>query len=204
MPRIESLTNNWRSGVRRFMKSHPGQTAVVNAVDIAHIVDMERERYLSVYSYGVEQSSLLGYRVLNPEYQIADYLRHVFCYQNRRLLSRLRCQCFGLQVDIGRFEQISRHCRVCQVCFTKVVEDEQHFLFECPAYSHIRARHLCFFEHADVCLAYLLNTSQHSLLGRYVRKCYFQRRYLLRNPPIDISMCFRAWAQQAWLSHAVD
>ena len=75
MPRVESLTNNWRSGLRRFMESHPGQTAIVNAVDNAHIVDLERERY----SCGVEQSSLLGYQVLNPEYQIADYLRHVLC-----------------------------------------------------------------------------------------------------------------------------
>ena len=75
---------------------------------------------------------------------------------------------------------------------------------KCMLHVHCMHRHLSLFEHADVCVAPFLNTSQHSLLGRYVRICYFHRRYLLRNPPIDISMCFRAWAQQAWLSHAVD
>ena len=60
-----------------------------------------------------------------------------------------------------------------QVCFARVVEDEQHFLFECPAYSHIQARHLSLFEHAGVSVASFLYTRQHSLLGRYVRKCYF-------------------------------
>ena len=58
-------------------------------------------------------------------------------------------------------------------------------------------------EHASV--ASMLNTSQHSLLGRYLRKCYFHRKYVMRSPTIDISReqrCFRAWTQQAWLSHA--
>ena len=204
LPRIEDLTNNWRSGVRRFMDSHPGQTAILCRLDIAEIVDSEREKYISDYHTRVGQSSLLVYRELNPEYQIADYLRNVACYLNRRLFSRLRCGCFGLQVDIGRFDQISRNCRVCQVCFAKVVEDEQHFLFECPAYSHVRIRHRSLFEHEHASVASTLHTSQHSLLGRYLRKCYFHRKYVMRSPTIDISRCFRAWAQQAWLSHAVD
>ena len=160
--------------------------------------------YVSDYHTCEGHSSLIVYRALNPEYQIAEYLRHVFCYLNRRLLARLRCQCFGLQVDIGRFEQVSRNCRVCQVCHARVVEDEQHFLFECPAYSHIRTRHMSLFEHEHVSAASFLNTSQQSLLGRYVRKCFFHRKFVLRSPVIDVSHCFRAWAQQAWLSHAAD
>ena len=202
--RIEDLTNNWRSGVRRFVDSHPDQTAIVCELDIAGIVDREKERYMHDYHTSVEQRSLLIYRVLNPEHQVASYLRHVPCYFSRRLLSRLRCQCFGLQVDIGRFDQISRECRVCQVCHANIVEDEQHFLFDCPAFSHIRVRHMSLFQHEVNSVATLLNTSQHSLLGRYLRKCYFHRRYIMRNPAIDIRLCFRAWAQQAWLSHALD
>ena len=202
MPCIEGLTNNWRSGVRRFVDNHPGQAVIVRRLDIARIVDREQEVYISDYHTSTAHSSLMMYRALNPEYQPAEYLRHVLCRLNRRLLSRLRCQCFGLQVDIGRFEQISRSHRVCQVCHAQVVEDEQHFLFDCPAYSHIRVKHMSLFQHESV--ATLLSTSQHSLLGRYVRKCFFHRKFMLRNPVIDVSHCFRAWAQQAWLSHAID
>lgn len=108
-----------------------------------------------------------------------------------------------MQVDIGRLEQVSRHCRVCQVCYANMVEDEQHFLFECPAYSHTRDRHGSLFEHGDGTIPSLLNTSQHSLLGRYLRKCYFHKRYVQRSPTVNISHCFRAWAQQAWLSYAI-
>ena len=200
MPRIEELTTNWRSGVRRYVDSHAGQAAIVRTLDIADIINQEREQYVSEYCTSVGQSSLQTYRVMNPDHQLADYLTHNFCYANRRLLSRLRCQCFGLQVDVGRFEQISRDLRVCQVCHAKVVEDAQHFLFECPAYSHIRVRHVSLLQHEDVSVVSLLNSNQHSSLGRYLRKCYFHRRYVLRNPAIDISKCFRAWAQQAWLS----
>ena len=108
MPCIEGLTNNWRSGVRRFVDNHPGQAVTVRRLDIARIVDREQEVYISDYHTSTAHSSLMMYRALNPEYQPAEYLRHVLCHLNRRLLSRLRCQCFGLQVDIGRFEQISR------------------------------------------------------------------------------------------------
>lgn len=108
-----------RSGVRRFMDSHPGQTAIVCRLNIADTVGSEREKYNFDYHTRLGQSSLRVYRELNPEYQIADYLRHVACYLNKRLFSRLKCGCFGLQVDIGRFDQISRDCRVCQVCYAK-------------------------------------------------------------------------------------
>ena len=199
-PHIENLTGNWRSGVRLFVDSHPGQAAIVCKVDIATIIDHERERHISEYR-SVGQSSLQKYRVLNPEHQIADYLCRVSCYMNRRLISRFRCQCHGLQVDNGRFEQISRDDRLCQVCHNKVVEDEQHFLFDCPAYSHIRVRHMSLFAHGNASVATFVSTSQHSLLGEYLRKCHFQRRYIMRKPATDISHCFRAWAQQAWLSH---
>lgn len=93
----------------------------------------------------------------------------------------------------------------------KVVEDEQHFLFECPACSHVRIRHRSLFEHEHASVASILNTIQHSLLGRYLSRfpsisgnAIFNRKYVLRSPTIEISRCFRAWAQQAWLSHAVE
>ena len=90
MPRIEDLSNNWRSGVRRFLCSHPDQAAIVSRLDVAAVVDREREKYITAYRTCVEQSSLLAYRLLNPDHQIADYLTHSLCYFSRRLLSRFR------------------------------------------------------------------------------------------------------------------
>ena len=42
----------------------------------------------------------------------------------------------GLHVDTGQWVDTKREDRLCQVCQSfEDVEDEQHFLFSCPAYS---------------------------------------------------------------------
>jgi len=52
--------------------------------------------------------------------------------ENSRLLSKLGldCGCHALHVDTGRWVGTGRLCHVLQD-----VEDEQHFIFDCPAYS---------------------------------------------------------------------
>ena len=47
----------------------------------------------------------------------------------------------GLHVDIGLWKD--RKDRLCLVCrSSQQVEDEHHFLFDCPAYSSIRASYV--------------------------------------------------------------
>ncbi len=43
---------------------------------------------------------------------------------------------------------LDRTDRLCLVCKSlDYVEDEQHFVFDCPAYSHIRSQHLDLLQH---------------------------------------------------------
>ena len=89
-------------------------------------------------------SSLLLYRTLQPEYQYAHYLSEVKCFSNRRLLSRFRTGCHGLRVDTGRWENnvhLDRKDRLCLVCSSAQQVEDEHHLFDCPAYSSIRASH---------------------------------------------------------------
>ena len=175
--RVEDLSNNWRSGVRRLVSNHPGQRAILGELDASSILDREKEFYLFNYRNTVEHSSLQTYREMNPHYQYARYLSNISCYPNRRSVSRYRCQCSGLRVDTGRFEQLSRDQRVCPFCHDCSVEDVHHVLFDCPSYSNIRAEHPSLFQHTSV--ASFLNTDQHSILGGFLRKCRIHRLYLL-------------------------
>ncbi len=83
---------------------------------------------------------------MQPEYKLAEYLSVVKCASNRRLISRFRIGCHGLRVDTGRWadgvhlDRIDRLCLACKSLHG--VEDEQHFLFDCPGYSQIRSQHL--------------------------------------------------------------
>jgi len=81
-------------------------------------------------------------RTMQPEYRPAGCLSVVKCASNRRLISRFRAGCHGLRADTGRWADgvhLDRTDRLCLVCKSlDCVEDEQHFVFDCPAYSHIR------------------------------------------------------------------
>ena len=41
-------------------------------------------------------------------------------------------------IEIGRYNQTTKDNRHCPFCGYNVIEDEAHFLFQCPTYSMIR------------------------------------------------------------------
>ena len=79
-------------------------------------------------------------------------------------LARLRLGWHMLQVRSDRIKKararLPRSQRLCRLCSTEgaffhaqrvgvgCVEDVQHFLLECPAYQHLRAKHPCVFGNA--------------------------------------------------------
>ena len=45
-------------------------------------------------------------------------------------------------IDIGRYNQTTKDDRHCPFCVCNVIEDEVHFLFQCPTYSMIRNKNI--------------------------------------------------------------
>ena len=121
---VTAATNKgWQYYVGLFLKQHSQQ--LFHSFDIASVID--REKHWVTFRYLHNHSSLLLYRTLQPvsEYQYACYPSEVKCSSNRRLMSRFRSGCNGLRVNTGQWED-SVHLE---------------FLFDCPAYSFIRASH---------------------------------------------------------------
>ena len=97
----------------------------------------------------VWRSAVLGKPKLEPVYahvkkilEYEDYLDHPDV-EGRRILLGMRSGTNGLRVDTGRWEfvvvlgkktRLPRSLRVCQVCFDGV-EDEMHFVLDCPGYA---------------------------------------------------------------------
>ena len=50
---------------------------------------------------------------------------------------KLRTSNHKLNIETGWYDKISRCDRICPVCGLNI-EDEIHFLFDCPKYSSIR------------------------------------------------------------------
>ena len=58
------------------------------------------------------------------------------------------------------------------------VEDEHHFLFDCPAYNHVRQQynHLFHSASASPSVAACLVTDPPNVVGSYLKTCFAQRQ----------------------------
>ncbi len=137
-----AVKGSWQHYLGAFLRGHTGQQQLFHNFDIASIIERSKHQHAFEYFADVEHSSLMLYRTMQPEYKYAAYLSDVKCLSNRRLISRFRSGCHGLHVDTGRWADgtpLDRACRLCLMCNSSdCVEDEQHFVFDCPAYSNIR------------------------------------------------------------------
>ena len=192
-------SGTWRSELDTFLQVQPGKPESLQTVEVASIVKFQQQLFNLSYRVNTGYSSLALYRTIQLDHQYAKYLSAVKCYPYRRLISRFRSGCHGLRVDSGRFGKsslaLTREQRCCEVCGSLSVEDEHHFLFDCPAYDEVRSRHADLYQlpYADV--GSFLATQQHTLLGRHLKKCFSIRQFRLRRPPTPLAAVFIAWTQ---------
>lgn len=52
--------------------------------------------------------------------------------KQRFFISKLRSGTFPIKIEIGRFRQRPLPDRLCKACTNRAVEDEKHFLIQCP------------------------------------------------------------------------
>jgi hypothetical protein len=73
---------------------------------------------------------------------VAPHLHISLPFALRQALLGIRMGAHHLEVQMGRYRGVPRQQRVCRVGAhtTPCVEDIAHFLLDCPAYDHIRAR----------------------------------------------------------------
>ncbi len=156
----------------------------MRSFDIGFIIEKAKHWVAFKFVQDNNHSSLLLYRTLQPEYKYADYLAVVKCYSNRRLLSRFRSGCHGLRVDTGRWENnvhLDRKDRLCLVCkSSQHVEDEHHFIFDCPLYSHIRAKHASLFQQTTFVSDFFARCEPNAC-GGFIRSCFSHRSRNLTN-----------------------
>ena len=91
---------------------------------------MESSTKLSTYS----EFKLL----LNPE----KYQKVVGKYFIRKQLAKLRTSNHDLMIEKGRHHGTEVTTTACEQCDMQRVEDEYHFLLECPKYDDLRLKYL--------------------------------------------------------------
>ena len=74
-------------------------------------------------------------KVSTPTNSPANQMKPVGLLMQRRCFTILRISCHKLEIEIGRYKKIPAESRFCPICKSDNVEDEIHFLTECPAFS---------------------------------------------------------------------
>ena len=69
------------------------------------------------------------------------YLKDIYNIKYRSALTKLRLSNHPLFIETGRHSRIERPQRLCPFCLT-MIEDEIHFLIQCPIYKELRDKHL--------------------------------------------------------------
>ena len=72
----------------------------------------------------------------------SNYLKLIANRKQRSLLSKLRLGTLDLEIEKSRKHNIPRAERHCKLCNTGEVENEIHFILNCPALSHSRESYI--------------------------------------------------------------
>ena len=82
------------------------------------------------------------YKYIMPNFGLACYIMFDIPLKFRIALSKLRCSTHNLLVETGRHGNIAYENRICKLCNLAKIEDEYHFIMECPFYTEFRKIYL--------------------------------------------------------------
>ena len=112
----------------------------------------------------VQHSQKLSfYYTFKKNYSLSAYLDLTRKNTSRtEPLVKLRISSHKLRIETGRYNKIPRDERLCSLCNCNKIEDETHFLLDCPSYSSIRDR---FFSKIESKIPFLRLLSHETLLS---------------------------------------
>ena len=118
------------------------------------------------------------YSKIKHKFDIEPYMGLPF--RDRQIISKIVGSSHTLQVETGRHRDIPREERICRLCDLEKVEDEEHFISECPAYTNIRHN---FFGQGGCDAREMLLKLEPATMASYLRSIYNTRERLVEEKP---------------------
>ena len=108
---------------------------ILDIATIKSCVSSMKQEYISYWQNTLQHSQKLEfYRSFKTDHTSSRYLDLTRGPAWRRALVKLRISNHKLMIEIGRYNQTTKDNRHCPFCGYNVIEDEVHFLFQCPTY----------------------------------------------------------------------
>jgi Reverse transcriptase (RNA-dependent DNA polymerase) len=113
----------------------------------------------------------------------APYMNEIVSNSIRTILARFRTRSHNLEIETGIWARTPVENRTCKCCNLNSVEDEMHFVFDCPLYSQIRqVFHKDIFEDNNRNMHSLFTKGKVNATGQFLRQCFSLRDFRLGNP----------------------
>ena len=119
---------------------------------------------------------------------------YITCIKNvnhRKALSKFRLSNHQLMIEVGRHKKIPKLQRFCPFCPSPVIEDEIHFLINCPLYDPLRRDiyDIClelkptlpFYTDEQTFLFMMTSTNLYRVLAKFIHEAMNMRKELLSN-----------------------
>lgn len=132
-----------------------------------------------------KKPKLRSYIQFKKEYKAEKYLTFNFNKYDRSLCAQFRSGILPLRIEVGRYRQEPIEARTCDFCHTGAIEDEEHFIFDCTAYTEERSK---LFQGSDLLdnpnisrmdVLHLLFENHTCKIVHYIRHSYDKRKQLL-------------------------
>lgn len=115
-----------------------GDTEWFTQIFKQRLKDMCEQDWLSEIN---NSRKLQTYSLFKTELKLESYLTMNLPRLGKALLTKLRCATLKLQIEMGRYENIMKEQRICNLC-KEEIEDEYHFIMKCKILSNIRSKQL--------------------------------------------------------------
>ena len=97
---------------------------------------------------GSNRGKLDTYFYIKTHFGKEKYLQ-INNFKIRQSICKIRVSAHPLNIETGRYKNIIRSERKCTNCSEGDIEDEKHFVVDCPLYENIRVK--CFDKVIDLC-----------------------------------------------------
>ena len=118
----------------------------------------------------INEGKLRTYITFKSFFKREHYLNVVKNRDIRKNFTRFRVSAHGLAIERGRYKNINPENRLCKNCQMQNIEDEIHFLIECPKYLHEHEKLLT--SVYEFCKKFPPFISQEQILMVYVIRWY--------------------------------
>ena len=131
-------------------------------------------------SHILNSNKLIFYQnIYKNNYIRSKYVDILYRKTDRSTLCKIRLSAHNLEIEKGRQLSIPTNERLCKICNSGNIEDEQHFLFSCHKYSFVRDQY-------KIKLSNILNRDITTFNNNFLKECLNSNS----NTVLKITCCF--------------